>query len=115
MLDMVNGNDENVLCACSVYEKKYYFNQRFEKIPESVKEELQIMCVMFTEEIGGELLIMFDEDGSLLIMSRSDEDDILYDEIGSGLKVKQLQREKSQLFEQLEMFYQSFFLTEGRN
>lgn len=115
MFDMTNGNEENVLCACSVYEKKFYFNQRFEKLPEAVKEELQIMCVMFTEEIGGELVLMFDEDGTLLILSRSDEDDILYDEIGSGLKVKQLQRGKSELFEQLELFYQSFFLTEGRN
>ena len=110
MADLVSKNDENVLCACSVYEQKYYFNKRFEKIPESIQEELQIMCVMFTEEVGGELILEFDEDGTLLLKVCCDEGDILYDEIGSGLMIKQIQYEKSELFEQLEMFYKSFCL-----
>ena len=38
------------------------------------------------------------------------EDDILYDEIGSGLKIRQIQRERSELFESLEMYYRAFFL-----
>ena len=38
-------------------------------------------------------------------MTDKEEDDILYDEIGSVLKVKQLQREKRELFESLETFY----------
>lgn len=48
--------DENkiVLCGANAYEKKYYFNEeQFKMIPESIKEELHIICVLFTEEVGG--------------------------------------------------------------
>ena len=33
-----------VLCGASAYEQKYYFNQDFDSLPESVKQELHIMC-----------------------------------------------------------------------
>ena len=29
-----------VLCGASAYEQKYYFNQDFDSLPESVKQEL---------------------------------------------------------------------------
>ena len=38
--------------------------------------------------------------------------DILFDEIGSGLKIKQLQQQKKELFEALETYYKVFFLGE---
>ena len=38
--------------------------------------------------------------------------DLLYDDIGSVLKIKQMQQEKQELFESLEMYYKVFFLGE---
>ena len=49
-----------VLCGARAYEQKYYFNQDFDSLPESVKQELHIMCVLYTEEIGGILTLHFD-------------------------------------------------------
>lgn len=43
---------EVVLCAASAYEKKFYINPMFDGIPQSVKDELKIMCVLFTEDVG---------------------------------------------------------------
>ena len=103
----MNVNDR-VLCVSSSYEEKYYFNNMYDKIPESVKEEIQIMCVMFTADVGGELILEFSEEGRLLLHVSVDEGDILFDEIGSALKIKALQNEKMELFEQLESFYKSF-------
>lgn len=57
--------------------------------------------------------VVFDEDGSLQLRTQTEEDDILYDEIGSVLKIKQLQREKEELFESLEMYYRVFYLGEA--
>ena len=99
-----------VLCGASAYEQKYYFNQDFDSLPESVKQELHIMCVLYTEEIGGILTLEFDEDGSLQFKTEALEADARFDEIGSALKIKELQRDKRELLESLEMYYRVFFL-----
>ncbi len=97
--------DGMVLCGASSYNKKFYFNEDFDLVPQQVKDELKIMCVLFTEEVGGTIQLIYDENGNLEIVVDKEEDDILYDEIGSVLKVKQLQRDKKELFESLETFY----------
>ena len=102
--------EENVLCAASTYEQKFYFNQRFQGLPESIKEELQIMSVLFTTEVGGIFTLVYDDEGNLSMETQADEEDILYDEIGSVLKVKQLQETKKELFESLELYYKTFIL-----
>ena len=102
-----------VLCGASAYEQKYYFNQDFRSLPDNVKKELQIMCVLFTEEIGGILTLLYDEEGSLQFRTEAMEADARYDDIGSALKIKQLQTEKRDLLEALETYYKVFFLGEG--
>lgn len=104
--------DTVVLCASSAYTQKYYLNEDFKSLPEDIKKELQIICVLYTEEVGGTFTLSFDEDGSLDMITEAEEGDLLYDEIGSVLKIKQLRREKAELFEALEMFYRVFFLGE---
>ena len=44
--------EEVVLCAASAYEQKFYLNPQFESLPEAVRQELQIMCVLYTEDVG---------------------------------------------------------------
>ena len=97
-----------VLCAASAYDRKYYLNPQFDGLPQGVKEDLQIMCVLFTEDVGGILSLYFDDEGSLQIETDAAEEDILYDEIGSALKVKQMRSEKRDLLEGLEMYYRIF-------
>lgn len=111
--DIYSGTDDRkVLCCANSYEQKYYFNEEFGRLPEDIKQELQIMCVLFTEEVGGIISVVYDEDGSLKFDVMCDEGDLLFDEIGCGLKIKQLQTEKRELMEALEMFYRVFFLGE---
>ena len=105
-------DEEMVLCAASSYEQKYYLNPEFESLPEAVKQELQIMCVLFTEEIGGIFTLVFDENGNLELKVEHNEGDFSFDEIGSVLKIKELQNTKEELFKSLEMFYKVFYLGE---
>lgn len=98
-----------VLCGASAYEKKFYLNPEFDGLPGQVKDELKIACVLYTEDVGGIITMEFDEDGQLEFVVDAKEDDFLYDEIGSRLKVKQLQREKRELWEALELYYRIFF------
>ena len=105
-------NEEIVLCAASAYEQKFYFNPDFETLPESIKDELQIMCVVYTEDVGGILMLVYDEEGSLELRVEHQENDFAFDEIGSVLKITELQRTKRELFESLELFFRIFFLGE---
>ena len=104
--------EERVLCAASSYEQKYYLNPEFESLPEAVKQELQIMCVLYTADVGGVLLLVFDENGNLELKVEHNEGDFSFDEIGSVLKIKELQNTKEELFKSLEMFYKVFYLGE---
>lgn len=101
-----------VLCGASAYEKKFYLNDDFAALPEEVKEDLKVMCVLFTEDVGGVITLEFDGEGNLEISVSAAEDDILFDEIGSGLKIKQMQQKQKDLFEALETYYKVFFLEE---
>ena len=102
-----------VLCAASAYEEKYYLNPGFKALPENIKKELQILCVLYTHKVGGILLLEFDEGGSLIFRTEAKENDFAYDEVGSVLEIKSIQREKRELLEELEMFYKVVFLGES--
>mgnify|MGYP003399950518 FL=1 len=97
-----------ILCVSNSYEKKYYLNEIFDGLPQRVKDELKILCVLFTEDVGGILELKFNEEGTLELETKADEEDLLYDEIGSVLKIKQIQNTKQELLESLEMFYKVF-------
>lgn len=105
--------DEVVLCGASAYNKKFYLNQNFVDMPKSIQDELRILCVLFTEDVGGILQLVFDEDGNLEFRTSYDEGDLLYDEIGSVLKIKQYQNTKRELLESVETYYRIVFLGEG--
>ncbi len=104
--------DRVVLCASSAYEKKFFLNEDFQALPEQIKQELKIMCVLFTEDVGGVLSLEFDEEGTLMFKVDAEETDYLFDDIGSALKIKEIQRTKAELLESLEIYYRVFFLGE---
>lgn len=101
-----------VLCGANAYEQKYYFNEKFKKIPQSIQDELHIICVLFTEEVGGVFTLVFEPDGTLEMETNADEDDIYYDEIGSGLLVGKIRQTRQELFESLSLYYRVMILHE---
>lgn len=110
-MDMYDG--KVVLCGANAYEEKYYLNPDFEALPEAIKEELRILCVLYVHDVGGVLTLVFEEDGELCFEVMSEEWDPTFDEIGSHLKIKQIQREQQDLMEALQMYYRVFFLGES--
>ena len=101
-----------VLCGANAYEQKYYFNPLFKQIPDSIKKELNIISVLFTQEAGGIFTIVFEEDGSVSIETNADEEDITYDEITAGLLVGEVRRKRQDLFEALGIYYKIYVLGE---
>ncbi len=108
------SEERKVLCGANAYEQKYYYNEKeFANLPESIKEELHIMCVLFTEEVGGIFTIVMEPDGSVSLETQAAEDDFYYDEISSGLLVNQIRAKRQELLEALSLYYRVFFLHEN--
>ena len=101
-----------VLCAANGYDQKYFFNKHFDRIPETYKEELHVICVLYAAEVGGIIKFVFEEDGDLSIETEAEEDDITYDEISAGLTVIEIRRRKQEMFQELSMYYKIFILKE---
>ncbi len=101
-----------VLCGANAYEEKYYLNPDFEQLPQEVKDELKIMCVLYVHDVGGILTLVYEEDGELCFEVTSEEFDPMFDDIGSQLKINELQREKQDLLQALQLYYRVFFLGE---
>ncbi len=99
-----------VLCGANAYEKKYYFNNKFDRIPENIKEELHIICVLFTEEVGGIFTIGFTPYGEVEMDTQKEEGDLLYDEIGAELLQKEIRRKKEEMFRALSIYFKVTFL-----
>ena len=106
-MDMSKEANEVVLCVSNAYQKKFYLNENFNGLPQSIRDELKIMCVIYTEDIGGVLELVYDEAGNLELRTSCKEGDFCYDEI------KQLRNEKRELLEALEMYYKVLYLGEG--
>jgi hypothetical protein len=104
MRENMNG-EKTVLCGANAYEKKYFFNEKFNSVPESIKEELHIICVLFTEEVGGIFTIAFEENGEVVMETDAEEDDIYYDEVSSGLLISEIRRSRQEMFESLSLYY----------
>lgn len=97
--------EDQILCVTNSYIRKFYIDPAFEKLPTVVKQELQIISVKFTEDIGGILMFYFDAEGALKLKVMADDADYLFDEIGADLKIKELSKKHAELFQKLEAFY----------
>jgi hypothetical protein len=106
------SEERMILCGANAYEKKYYFNETFSRIPRSIQDELHIICVLFTEEAGGVFTVVFEPDGSVSLETDADENDVYYDEIGSGLLVKEIRRKRKELLQSLSLYYRALVLKE---
>lgn len=93
------------LCGSSSYNRKYYLNPAFDKLPKMIRDELQIMCVEFTEEVGGVLTLEFNPSGELEFKVLSAEGDQRFDEIGSALRIKKIREEKQEILQELTLYY----------
>ena len=70
--------------------------------------------MLYVHDVGGILTLVFEENGELEFEVTSAEGDPMFDEIGSRLKIKEIQTDekKQELLTQLQLYYKVFFLGE---
>lgn len=103
-----------VLCGANSYEEKYYLNPDFEQLPDDVKNELKIMCVLYVHDVGGILTLVFEEDGELCF-EVSTENSIRCSMRSEASLRSSSCREKQDLLQALQLYYKVFFLGEEIN
>ena len=110
--------DKIVLCGANSYEEKFYMNPDFDNLPQHIKDELKQQIISGKFENGDkfytEAELVFEENGELEFEVTSAEGDPMFDEIGSRLKIKEIQTDekKQELLTQLQLYYKVFFLGE---
>ena len=102
--------DGKVLCGASAEQLTYYFNPEFSRLPAAVQQELHDITVVMADRLGATFLMTVAADGQLRLEVVPDEADFGYDEIETELQIRALQREKEELFAQLEAFYAAFMM-----
>ena len=96
---------DNILCAANSANMLFYFNEeKYGILPEDVKKELKIICVLYCPDVGGIITMSFSDEHRLLISTIEP-----IDEIGAELRVKQIRRDNEELFSMLEEFSRKFF------
>ncbi|WP_352399990.1 DUF6145 family protein [Anaerotignum sp.] len=102
-----------VLAAASYEKQKYFLEPKFQTLPESIQEELQIICVTTAQKLGCTFLMGFREDGEVYFETVKREKDINFDEIGAELEVKEIIRVHKDLIASLKVWFTIFFTKEG--
>ena len=87
------------------YSKKYYLDERLNVLPKEVKDTLKIIFVKLTEEVGGVVEVLFDnQEFDLVFKTYKNDDDFNYDEINANYKLSRIEREYSEIFSQIAEF-----------
>ena len=106
--------ERKILAAANAEKQKYFLELEFRELPESIQEEVRVICVLLAQKLNCTFLMGFDEAGELYFETVRREDDFDFDEIGAGLEIGALRREKKELLRALELWYAVYFMEEGQ-
>ena len=102
--------EKSVICAASVYKRKFYFNPEYAGLPEEVKKDIRVRVISLAEKLHCIFIMGFYEDGYVYFETRAEEGDYFFDEVGATLEVNRLEREERELTEKLGLWYKVFRL-----
>lgn len=107
--------DKIVLVSASSYTQMYYLNPEFKSLPTDIRNKLRYICIPLAEKLHCIFTIGFYNDGSIYIEASAEEVDYDFDEIGSQLEIKKVQKEKAKLLKALQLWYKLYKTTDIKN
>lgn len=105
---------KEVLAAASYEKQKYYIMPEFKALPDEVKEEIKILCVLAAQKLTCTFVIGFQEEGDIYFETVCAQDQFDFDEIGAGLEINQIKRKHKELLKALQLWYVIFKTKEGK-
>ena len=103
-----------VLAAASFEKEKYFFNDQFEKLPESIKKDIKVITVVLANNLMCTIVMGFYETGDIYFEAIKREEASDFDDIGAELEIKVLQKEKADFLEKLRLWYLVYNTKEGK-
>ena len=101
----VKLDTETIIAVSNSYISKFYLDERLNALPKELKEGIKILMVNLTEENGGIVESIYnDKECVIYFKTYADEKDYLYDEIGANYKLRKMEKENEELFENLALF-----------
>lgn len=97
--------EKTVLAGASREKQKYFFEPKFNGLPQAIKDEIRNVCIIMAERLGCTFLISFEESGDLEFEIIKNEGDFDFDDIGAELEIKSLKSEKKELIKALKLWY----------
>lgn len=105
--------EKEIVISASPYNHKYYFEPRYDDIPNEIKEELIESIAAIAEKVNAIISLGFNKDGYIFIEQTAD-DNVFIDEIGADLEIKKLQRDKKELLKSLQLWYMIYRSEQGQ-
>ena len=105
MKDNEKNNNLIPIIVSNSYIKKYYFDSRLDTLPKEVKDTLKIVFVKLTEDVGGVLELVYDNDTyEVFTHIVRNDDDLEFDEINANYRLSKLEKVHEKLFDDIATF-----------
>jgi len=101
------------LAAASFEKQKYFFEAKFDKLPEEIQTEIKMTCVMTAQKLCCTFVIGFEETGDIFFEIVKEEGQLDFDDIGAELEIKEISRTKKELLKALKLWFLVFQTKEG--
>lgn len=104
-LEYLEVDGKHILSVANCLEQKFFIDPKYSKLPDVIKEELQVICVTLAEKLGCIFIMGFYEDGEIYFETVQYENDCNFDYIGSELEIKRIVKLHRELIESLTLWY----------
>lgn len=105
--------EKEIVISVSPYNHKYYFEHKYNDIPNEIKEELIESIAAIAEKVNAIISLGFNKEGQIFIEQTADEN-VFVDEIGADLEIKKLQKDKKELLKSLQLWYMIYRSEQGQ-
>ena len=97
--------NKKIIASASCYNKKFFQNPEFNKLPKEILNDIKEICVVLAEKTHGIFTIGLYENGEVFLETMALSNDFDYDEIGAKLEIKKLETQEKDLFNKISLWY----------
>ena len=116
MEDNIKNKNELIIAVSNQYIMKYYSDGLINALPEDLQDQIKLILVGFTEECGGILeLIYNNEFNDITFKTYSEDIDFTYDEIEAKYKLSKLEKEYESFWAELAKYIKSSLENKDNN